>query len=26
VLDPDKLEDKVRRALGHVRDSEVPGW
>ena len=26
VLDPDKLEDKIRRALGHVRDSEVPGW
>ena len=26
VLDPDKLEDPVRRALGHVRDSEVPGW
>jgi hypothetical protein len=26
VLDPDRLEDKVRRALGHVRDSEVPGW
>jgi len=26
VLDPDKLEDEVRRALGHVRDSEVPGW
>jgi hypothetical protein len=26
VLDPDKLEEKIRRALGHVRDSEVPGW
>jgi hypothetical protein len=26
VLDPEKLEDGVRRALGHVRDSEVPGW
>jgi hypothetical protein len=26
VLDPDRLEDKVLRALGHVRDSEVPGW
>ena len=26
VLDPEKLEDKVRRALGHVRDSEIPGW
>jgi hypothetical protein len=26
VLDPDKLEDRVRRALGHVRDGEVPGW
>lgn len=26
VLDPDRLEDKVRRALGHVRDSEMPGW
>ena len=22
----EKLEDKVRRALGHVRDSEIPGW
>lgn len=26
VLDPGKLEDRVRQALGHVRDSEVPGW
>jgi len=26
VLDLDKLEEGVRRALGHVRDSEVPGW
>ena len=26
VLDADKLEDPIRRALGHVRDSEVPGW
>ena len=26
VLDPTRLEDRVRRALGHVRDSEVPGW
>jgi hypothetical protein len=26
VLDPEKLGDPVRRALGHVRDSEVPGW
>jgi len=26
VLDPGKLELGVRRALGHVRDSEVPGW
>jgi hypothetical protein len=26
VLDPEKLEDRVRKALGHVRDSEVPGW
>ena len=26
VLDPEKLEEKVRRALGHARDSEVPGW
>jgi hypothetical protein len=26
VLDPEKLEDRVRRALGHVRDNEVPGW
>lgn len=25
VLDPDKLDDKVRRAVGHVRDGEVPG-
>ncbi|HVP60525.1 MAG TPA: hypothetical protein VMT11_08195 [Myxococcaceae bacterium] len=26
VLDPEKLEAPVRRALGHVRDGEVPGW
>jgi len=26
VLDPDKLEDRVRLALGHTRDNEVPGW
>jgi hypothetical protein len=26
VLDADKLEDPIRRALGHVRDNEVPGW
>jgi hypothetical protein len=26
VLDLGRLEDRVRRALGHVRDSEVPGW
>jgi hypothetical protein len=26
VLDPEKLPEPVRRALGHVRDSEVPGW
>ena len=26
VLDPSKLELGVRRALGHVRDNEVPGW
>jgi hypothetical protein len=26
VLDPEKLEEEVRRALGHARDSEVPGW
>jgi len=26
VLDLDELEEGVRRALGHVRDSEVPGW
>ena len=26
VLDLDELEEGVRRTLGHVRDSEVPGW
>ena len=26
VLAPDRLDDRVRRALGHTRDSEVPGW
>jgi hypothetical protein len=26
VLDAEKLGEPVRRALGHVRDNEVPGW
>lgn len=26
VLEPDKLDEGVRKALGHVRDSEIPGW
>lgn len=26
VIDPERLDLNVRRALGHARDSEVPGW